>query len=82
MIRVENNDRGHGDIERLLRRFKKACADAGIIGEVRQREEFEKPSAVRRRKRKKKLETIRMLNGKANKIKDRCDSERSSVIEY
>ena len=33
-----------------LRKFKRACEKAGIIPEVRKREFYEKPTAVRKRK--------------------------------
>ena len=33
-----------------LRKFKRACEKAGVIPEVRKREFYEKPTAVRKRK--------------------------------
>ena len=42
-------------LESALRRFKKQCARAGVIAEVRKREAYEKPSV----KRKKKSEAAR-----------------------
>lgn len=33
-----------------LRRFKRSCEKAGILAEVRSREFYEKPTAVRKRK--------------------------------
>ena len=33
-----------------LRRFKRSCEKAGILSEVRRREHYEKPTAVRNRK--------------------------------
>ena len=33
-----------------LRRFKRACEKAGVLAEVRRRENYEKPTAVRKRK--------------------------------
>ncbi len=33
-----------------LRRFKRSCEKAGILAEVRSREAYEKPTAVRKRK--------------------------------
>ncbi len=33
-----------------LRRFKRACEKAGVLAEVRSREFYEKPTAVRKRK--------------------------------
>ena len=50
-IRVKDNE----SLDSALRRFKKQCARAGDIAEVRKREAYEKPSV----KRKKKSEAAR-----------------------
>ena len=50
-VRVKDNE----SLESALRRFKKQCAKAGVIQEVRKREHYEKPSV----KRKKKSEAAR-----------------------
>ena len=50
-IRVRENE----SLESALRRFKRQCARAGVIAEVRKREAYEKPSV----KRKKKSEAAR-----------------------
>ena len=50
-IRVKDNE----SLESALRRFKRSCAKAGVIAEVRKREHYEKPSV----KRKKKSEAAR-----------------------
>jgi len=42
-------------IDSALRRFKRSCAKAGVLSEVRKREHYEKPSV----KRKKKSEAAR-----------------------
>jgi small subunit ribosomal protein S21 len=42
-------------LDSALRRFKRDCARAGIMGEVRKREHYDKPSV----KRKKKSEAAR-----------------------
>ena len=39
-IRIKDNE----SLESALRRFKKQCARAGVIAEVRKREAYEKPS--------------------------------------
>ncbi len=36
--------------ERALRRFKKQCERAGILGEIRKREHYEKPSVRKKKK--------------------------------
>lgn len=50
-IRLKENE----SLESALRRFKKQCARADVIAEVRKREAYEKPSV----KRKKKSEAAR-----------------------
>ena len=42
-------------LDSALKRFKRQCARAGVMGEVRKREHYEKPSV----KRKKKSEEAR-----------------------
>jgi len=42
-------------LDAALRRFKRDCAKAGILGEVRKREHYDKPSI----KKKKKSEAAR-----------------------
>jgi small subunit ribosomal protein S21 len=42
-------------LDSALRRFKRDCAKAGIMGEVRKREHYDKPSV----KKKKKSEAAR-----------------------
>ncbi len=49
-------------IERALRRFKREVQKAGIMDELRKREFYEKPSAVKKREeaqRKRKIEKER-----------------------
>lgn len=50
-IRVKDNE----SLDSALRRFKRQCARAGVLNEVRKREHYEKPSV----KRKKKPEAAR-----------------------
>ena len=45
-IRVGENE----SLESALRRFKKKCARAGVLAEIRKREHYEKPSARRKKK--------------------------------
>lgn len=49
-IKVGENE----SLENALRRFKKKCARAGVLSEVRKREHYEKPSV-----KKKKSEAAR-----------------------
>jgi len=50
-VRIKDNE----TLDSALRRFKRATAKAGILGEVRKREHYDKPSV----KRKKKSEAAR-----------------------
>ena len=50
-IKVRENE----SLEQALSRFKRNCAKAGVLAEVRKREHYEKPSV----KRKKKSEAAR-----------------------
>ena len=45
-IRVKENE----SLESALKRFKRQCARAGIVAEVRKREHYEKPSVKRKKK--------------------------------
>lgn len=50
-VRVGENE----SLDNAIRRFKRKCARDGIIGDLRKREAYEKPSV----KRKKKAEAAR-----------------------
>ena len=51
-----SDQKPQGDsVENILRKFKRQCAKSGILGEIRKREHYEKPSV----KRKKKSEAAR-----------------------
>ena len=45
-VRVKENEY----FDAALRRFKRACEKAGVLTELRRREFYEKPTAVRKRK--------------------------------
>ena len=45
-VRVKENE----SLDSALRRFKRNCAKAGIMGEVRKREHYDKPSERRKKK--------------------------------
>ena len=50
-VRIKDNE----SLDSALKRFKRSCAKAGVLQEVRKREHYEKPSV----KRKKKSEAAR-----------------------
>jgi small subunit ribosomal protein S21 len=45
-VRIRENE----PFEVALRRFKRTCEKAGVLSEIRSREFYEKPTAVRKRK--------------------------------
>ena len=45
-IHVKENE----SIDSALKRFKRSCAKAGVLAEVRKREHYESPSVKRRKK--------------------------------
>ena len=47
-IKVGENE----TLESALRRFKRKCARAGVLSEVRKREHYEKPSVKRKKNQK------------------------------
>lgn len=53
-IKVGENE----SLDSALRRFKRRCARDGIIGDLRKKEQYEKPSV----RRKKKAEAARKRN--------------------
>lgn len=40
----------HDNVEQALRKFKKKIQDSGLLQELRNREEYEKPTVTRKRK--------------------------------
>ncbi len=50
-VKIKENE----SLDSALRRFKRQCAKAGVLSELRKREHYEKPSV----KRKKKSEAAR-----------------------
>ena len=61
--KINPKNRQEEPFDRMLRRFKKQCERAGIVQEVRDRQEFIKPSAVKRRQKQQAVrkEYIRRL---------------------
>lgn len=45
-VRVKENE----SFDIAMRRFKRSCEKAGVLTEIRRREFYEKPTAVRKRK--------------------------------
>ncbi|ABP67418.1 small subunit ribosomal protein S21 [Caldicellulosiruptor bescii] len=45
-VRVGENE----SLDSALRRFKKKCAEAGVLAELRKREHYESPSVRRKKK--------------------------------
>jgi len=55
----------HGEsLEQALRRFNREVLKAGILKELKRRERFEKPSEVKRMKKKEKIRKIKLSQGR------------------
>ena len=64
-------------IDSALKRFKRSCAKAGVIAEVRKREHYESPSV----KRRKKSEAARKNKKRYYcSVKEKCGAERDSTF--
>jgi small subunit ribosomal protein S21 len=59
-IKVGENE----SLDNALKRFKRSCARSGVIGEVRKREHYEKPSV--RKKKKVLIEKVNICHSKIN----------------
>lgn len=53
-------------IEIAIRRFKRSCDNAGVITDVRKKEFYEKPTAVKKRKKKEAVKRTRSEMRKNN----------------
>jgi small subunit ribosomal protein S21 len=62
-IRIKDGE----SFERAMRRFKKQCERSGILGEIRKREYYEKPSVRKKKKaasaRKRLVKKLRKEGG-------------------
>ncbi len=45
-VRIKDNE----SLDSALKRFKRSCAKAGVLSELRKREHYESPSVKRRKK--------------------------------
>lgn len=77
-IRVKDNE----PFEVALRRFRRACEKAGVFAEVRQREFYEKPTTIRKRKaaaaRKRELKKISRIAMRTSRPSSRAPSSTTS----
>ena len=66
-VRLEET---RGDQIRLIRKFNKKVKKSGILEDYRERRFYEKPSAKRRRLKKRKMENARKAEQERNKKLD------------
>jgi len=52
MVVIEVKRRQHESIDEALRRFRRKVRKSGLMQQLRQRNSYEKPSDIRRRKRR------------------------------
>lgn len=67
-VKVRNDE----PFDVILRRFRRSCEKAGIFTEMRRREHYEKPTAVRKRKaaaaRKRELKRMSRQRIRTNRL--------------
>jgi small subunit ribosomal protein S21 len=66
-IRVRDNE----PIENAIRRFKNKCENAGVIQDCRKKEFYEKPTSVKKRKKKEAANRTRSQQIKNEVVKKR-----------
>jgi len=49
-------------MERMVRRFQKACEKSGVLSELRRRQFYEKPSEINKREESQTQRKIRKIN--------------------
>jgi len=57
-----------GDINRALKRFKRAVMDSGHLIELRERQEYTKPTTIRRKQKQKAIRNQQIEDMKQNEI--------------
>jgi len=57
-----------GDINRALKRFKRAVMDSGHLFELRERQEYTKPTTIRRKQKQKAIRNQKVEWMKQNDI--------------
>ena len=57
-----------GDINRALKRFKRAVMDSGHLLELRERQEYTKPTTIRRKQKQKAIRNQQIEDMKQNEI--------------
>ena len=67
-VKVGENE----SIDNALRRFKRKCARDGIIGDLRKREAYEKPSVKRKKRQKQRASVCTKTNLVFTTIRKGC----------
>lgn len=72
MARVPNvsvTARSEENIEKMIRRFKRSCEQAGVLKRLRKKSFYEKPSVQKRNEERKRLRNLRQAERKARERK-------------
>jgi small subunit ribosomal protein S21 len=57
------------NIEKMIRRFKRMCEQAGVLKRLRRKSHYEKPSIQRRNEARKRVRNLRQADRKARERK-------------
>jgi small subunit ribosomal protein S21 len=66
---VSVTTRSDENIEKMIRRFKRQCEQAGVLKRLRRKSYFEKPSVVQRNEDRKRLRNLRQSERKLRERK-------------
>lgn len=69
-VRVEVKSNSRSDQQNLMRRFKRACNEAGIMHLIKEHQYYEKPCDKRRRKRRHAQLQIKYAQQNMNKRRE------------
>lgn len=66
---VAVTSRNDENIEKMIRRFKRQCEQAGVLKRLRRKSYYEKPSIQKRNEERKRLRNLRQAERKARERK-------------
>lgn len=66
---VSISSRNDENIEKMIRRFKRSCEQAGVLKRLRRKSFYEKPSIQKRNEERKRLRNLRQAERKSKERK-------------
>ena len=77
-VRVGENE----SLDNAIRRFKRKCARDGIIGDLRKKEAYEKPSVKRKKKAEAAAQSVRALvsHTRGHRFESCCPHQKTHCL--